>query len=206
MIYSAIIDSAIAYADRASDPEIITRIDMFLRVIEAPVNRLLTTQKMSFKLQTVTVVGQEFYELPIDYLSMRAIRLWDAINITSRRTLSLLSPELADIQSRFPDGGFYYNVSGNNIQILPEPTSVQVLEMEYYARLIPLDAINTENWLSKYHPDVYIFGLVREINAFAKDAEVSALWDARFKSALGEIDAQDATALFSGTPLQIRLG
>jgi hypothetical protein len=161
---------------------------------------------MSFKLQTATVVGQEFYALPADYLSMRAIRLWDTVNITSRRTLSLLSPELADIQSRFPDGGYYYNVSGDNVQLLPIPTAIQVLEMEYYARLIPLDIINTENWIAKYHPDTYIFGLVREISAFVKDAEAATLWDGRFKEALDQIEVQDETALFSGTPLQIRLG
>ena len=206
MIYSDIVSAAISYADRTSDPEVSARMDLFLRIVEAPINRLLTTQKMSFKIQTATVIGQEFYALPADYLSMRAIRLWDTINITSRRTLSLLSPELADIQGRFPDGGFYYNVSGNNVQILPLPTAIQVLEMEYYARLIPLDSVNAENWVAKYHPDTYIFGLVREINAFAKDAEASALWDSRFKEALDQIEVQDVTALFSGTPLQIRLG
>ena len=206
MLYSEIVTTAIAYSDRASDPEVTANIDLFLRLVEAPVNRLLTTQKMAFKAQTSTVINQEFYALPSDYLSMRSVRLWDTVNITSRRTLSLLSPELADNQSRFPDGGFYYNVSGNNIQLLPIPTAIQVLEMEYYARIIPLDTVNTSNWLSNLHPDVYINGLLVEINSFVKDAQAATLWGERFKDSLSQIRVQDKTALFSGTPLQTRYG
>jgi hypothetical protein len=206
MLYTDIKTTAIAYSDRTTDPEITANMDLFLRLVEAPINRVLATQDMSFKVQTATIANQEFYSLPADFLSMRAVRLWDTVNITTRRTLELLSPQLADTQSQWPGGGFYYNVSGNNIQLLPIPTTVQVLEMEYYARVIPLDSVNSSNWISILHPDVYIFGLLVEINSFAKDPQAASLWADRFRTALAEIKVQDKTSLFSGTPMTTRVG
>jgi hypothetical protein len=206
MNYSEITSTAIAYSDRVNDPEITANIDSFLRLVEAPINRRLAIQKMSFKAQTPTVVGQEFYVLPSDFLSVRDIRVWDNSLITSRRVYSLLSPELMDIQSRWPDGGQYYNLSGDSIQLLPIPTEANVLEIDYYAKLVPLTSTNTTNWASLNHPDAYVFGLMTEINAFVKDATASALWNQRFNDALDQIKGQDIKATYSGTPLQTRVG
>jgi hypothetical protein len=206
MIYSEIVNTAILYSDRASDIEVTANMDTFLKLVEAPINRVLTTQKMSVKYTTTTVTGQEFYPLPADYLSMRDIRVWDSVNITSRRVYSLLSPELADIQSRWPDGGFYYNVSGNNIQLLPVPQSTLTLEIDYYARLVPLTVSAPSNWVSINNPDAYIAGLMVEINKFVKDAQAAALWGQVFTDALSQIKVQDTKSVYSGTPLQIRVG
>ena len=63
MIYSEIVDLALGYSDR-QDSEVISRIDLFLKIVEARVNRLLMTMDMSARAHTIMNSSTEFYTLP----------------------------------------------------------------------------------------------------------------------------------------------
>jgi hypothetical protein len=121
------------------------------------------------------------------------------------------------IDSFFYTGNPYkYTIRGNFIKVNIIPSADDVLtwglRVNYFQRVPPLvppvhddPSILDSNWMSELNPDTYIFGLLAEINAFLKDANSTALWDARFKETLDEIEIQDSQYTWSGGPIITRV-
>lgn len=203
MNYSEIRDLALAYADR-SDTEVTSRIDSFLKIVEARVNRALKTRDMSSRTTISTVLDQEYYSLPADFAGLRDIEFRDTVNSDIRITMHYLTPEQMNIVYSNSLQGYYYTLVANKLQISPTQPSGKIIEIVYYQKLVPLTSLATTNWLSASHPDVYTFGLLVEISSFVKDAEAKALWDVRFVDAVAAIQTDDDRIRWSGTPLTIR--
>ena len=201
MTYNDIVNLTLGYADRQDD-EVATRMDNFLRVTEARINRVLMTLDMSCRSKTSMDSSVEYYPLPLDYSVMRAIKVIDNTNSASRVTLLQVNPEqMANLvnngETQFP----CYTVISGAIQVQPFYDNTHSLEIDYFQTLPPLSSSITTNWLSDSNPDAYVFGLLVEINSFVKDAEASTLWDGRFQQAMSEITLNDAKSTWSGTSL-----
>ena len=201
MTYNDIVNLTLGYADRQDD-EVATRMDNFLRVTEARINRVLMTLDMSCRSKTSMDSSVEYYPLPLDYSVMRAIKVIDNTNSASRVTLLQVNPEqMANLvnngETQFP----CYTVISGAIQVQPFYDNTHSLEIDYFQTLPPLSSSITTNWLSDSNPDDYVFGLLVEINSFVKDAEASQLWDGRFQQAMSEITLNDAKSTWSGTSL-----
>lgn len=208
MIYSEIVDSALDYSDRLNDAELINRIDVFLRVVESRIKKMLMVQKMAIRSYIVTVADTEYYTLPSDFNGIRDVELKDSLDASSRCTLSYVSPEQMNNAStlRGSLGRYYYTIVANQIQIMPIPEENRIIEFIYYRSITPLSTANLDNWVSIDYPEIYIFGLLVEISSFTKDAVAKQLWDERFKEAIAELDLSDAKTRWSGTALQVRVG
>lgn len=206
MNYAEIVALALSYADR-TDAEVANRVDDFLRVVESRINRVLKTMEMSIRTSTITITDKEYYALPTDFEGLRDIEIRDSASSSYKTTLQYLNPEQLNNISGI-DGlkGIYYTIVANQIQIIPIQAPGKVIELIYYRKLIPISTTFPENWLSLYNPDAYVFGLLTEIHSFLKDKESIAMWDARFKEALAEIQFNDTSRRWSGTPMQIRQG
>lgn len=201
MNYADIVNLTLGYADR-QDTEVTSRMGLFIQVTEARINRVLMTLDMSSRANTPMDSTREFYTLPPDYSVMRAIKVIDNTNTASRVTLLQVNPEqMANLvnngEAQFP----CYTVISGAIQVQPFYDSTHSLEIDYFRTLPPLSSYTTTNWLSDSNPDVYVFGLLVEINSFIKDAEASTLWDNRFQQAMSEITLNDAKSTWSGTSL-----
>lgn len=201
MNYSEIVDLALGYADR-QDTEVTSRIDLFIKVAEARINRTLMTLDMSCRAKTPMASTTEYYPLPSNYSVMRSIKVIDETNSASRVTLLQVNPEqMANLvnngETQFP----CYTVISGNIHVQPFYDSTHSLEIDYFQTLPPLSTGITTNWLSESNPDAYVFGVLVEINSFVKDAEASTLWDQRFQQAMSEITLNDAKSTWSGTSL-----
>jgi len=204
MTYNEILNLALTYADR-SDSEVTDRMDDFLKMVESRVNRKLDIQKMAVRSQVFSVADKEYYGLPTDFKAIRDIEISD-LEGGNRITLEYLTPEQMNAKSgtTIIDVA-YYTIIADQFQIYPAQTE-KILEIVYYQQVPPLTSTEPENWLTSQSPDCYVFGLMVEINAFVKDAEVSMLWDGRFTACLDELDIQDAVSRWSGTPMQMRIG
>ena len=201
MNYSDVVNLTLGYADR-QDSEVTTRMDLFMRVTESRINRVLMTLDMSSRAKTPMDSATEYYPLPTNYSVMRAIKVIDNTNPASRVTLLQVNPEqMANLvnngETQFP----CYTVISGAIQVQPFYDNTHSLEIDYFQTLPPLSSTATTNWLSDSNPDVYVFGLLVEINSFVKDAEATALWDGRFQQAMSEITLNDAKSTWSGTSL-----
>ena len=203
MNYSEIRDMVISYSDR-EDAEVQDRIDRFMRITEARVNRLLKIGTMSVRAKIVLLEGQDYYTLPPDFSGMRAVKM--ITESGGEATLHLLTPELS-VSIGNADGitGVYYTIIGQQLKITPTQ-SLSSLEITYYQKIPPLTESEPNNWLATTSPDVYIFGVLVEINSFVKDAEAASLWDGRFSQSIKDMEYSDSVTRWSGTPMQIRIG
>jgi len=206
MNYTEVTDLALGYSDRADNTEVVAKIDLFLRVVEARINRRLETLKMSALSTTPIVTAQEFYALPTDFLSMRSIDLVSTTTASSRVTLDYINPEQMANAINNSSAGDFYTIISDTIQIYQVPDNTHKLSINYYKRLPALTSIATTNWLADSSPDCYVFGLLVEINAFVKDAEAKAIWDERFMQSIEEIITQNSKSTWSGTALQTKVG
>jgi len=205
--YLEVKELALAYSDRENDTEILAKIDLFIRVTESRINRILKVQKMSIRTQLLTVADQEYYGLPFDFAGLRDIEIRDDDTSKSRDTLQYLSPEqMNDAVKKGGVGGkIAYTIIANQLQIYPTQDG-KLFELIYYAKVPQLNSVDTTNWLSENSPDVYLFGIMVEISAFVKNAEVAQLWDTRFATAMEELHHDDKLTRWSGTSLYMKVG
>ncbi len=207
MNYTEIVDTALSYADR-QDTETVGKIDMFLRIVEARINRFLATQKMITSVQLPLVTDQTEYQLPNDFQSLHNCYFQSTVNVNVRNPLQLTTPEEYNTFLNTATSINHYNILGGNIRIDYKPTDTDVVDwtlaLEYFSRVIPLSTEVDTNWISEVNPDCYIFGLITEINAFVKDAQSTQFWNERFVAALSEIKLQDNDYMWNDGPIFTR--
>lgn len=209
MNYSEIVAAAKAYADR-TDTEVSNNIDTFILLIEAKINRVLKTREQSTTTELVGVANQEYYDLPSDYAGLRHIQInnggaqdYDIPSVTP----TLTNPEkMSDYRTNGSEGRCYYVIQNDQLLIHPLIDPPSTISLFHYQKVPGLTSSNTTNWMSDSHPDIYIAGLVAEIEAFAKNYESSKLWYARMMSAIEELDNVDDMERWSGVPMQIQVG
>jgi len=205
MNYTEIQALAYGYLDR-TDVETTARYDDFLRIVEAKVNRVLKTLKMTSRVTITTDINTDYYGLPDDFEGIRDIQINGGKDNNKVVTVEYRTPpqinELSNIT--YPGAGIYYSLIVNQLQIAP-PQDAKVLELVYYKKVPPLSLTTLTNWLGDDNPDCYVFGLCTEIAAFTKDGEAAQIWDSRFKEALSEIENNDQDVRWgSGSALVIR--
>lgn len=212
MEYQELADAAKAYADR-NDIEINTNLNVFFIMAESRINRVLKISKQSHRVYTRTIEGQEYYALPPDYNGMRAIQFNtgqpdDNANGSKTKTLTFVTPNMmAEYQSGtlLPDMFFYTIVSGQ-IQVYPTLPHAGTIEMIHYRRLIHLSENNPSNWMSNDNPDIYLAGLICEIESFVKNYEAASLWDSKMTRMIEELRTDNEESLWAGNTLTVRLG
>jgi hypothetical protein len=208
MNYTEIVDTALSYADR-QDTETVAKTDMFLRIVEARINRFLATQKMITSVQLPLVLDQTEYQLPNDFQSIHNVYFQSTVNINVRNPLQLTTPEEYNTFLNTATAINHYNILGSNFRIDYKPTDQDVIDwtlaLEYFSRVVPLSTEVDTNWISEINPDCYIFGLITEINAFVKDAQSTQFWNDRFVAALSEIKLQDNDYMWNDGPIFTRV-
>ena len=206
MDYQEIIGAGTAYADRKSDPEINDNLDLFLRMGEARLSRLLKVRKASVRANIITN-GTEFYSLPPDYAGMRNIQILP--NDPTKRILifDYLNPAqlLVKEQEDRPDNQLgFYTIIADQIKLSIKPSG-STLEILYYQRIPPLTSEAPNNWVSDDHPDMYLSLLMFEIEIFTKNYEVADGWETRLDKALDELIVTDITERWAGNPLATKV-
>lgn len=208
MNYKEIVDAGIAYADRLSDPEVNTNLDLFLRMGEARLSRLLKVRKASVR-AVIQTNGTAFYSLPPDYAGMRNIQIIPNDPTKRLTILDYMNPRQLDIQTQNAQAGednqlAYYTIKADQIQLSFEPIG-SILEILYYQRIPPLTEDEDTNWVSDDHPDMYLALLMFEIEIFVKNYDVADGWEARLDKALNELEVTDITERWSGNPLATKV-
>jgi hypothetical protein len=206
MDYATIQSTALAYADRANDPEVVANVDNMLRLVEAKVNRALLVMASTSRLQVpITDVNQEYYDLPAGFSSFRSIKIATATDISAKRyTLYYVTPAVMDNKVTYNMPGDWYTIEANKIWVYSEKKVVgNFIEYVSYADIVPLSNSATTNWLSISYPDCYVMGLVMEIALMTKNFTLYSGIKDVFKEILGEIDVQDDRLTWSGSPIQV---
>jgi hypothetical protein len=211
MNYSTVVSTSLAYSDR-KDQDTANMIDLFIAIVESRINRVLHIEDMSTRYQFPNPNPADGrYPLPIDFSKMQDICIVNVQTPTSRQTLSLLNPEQMNNATNTTNidniNKLFYNIIASDIVVQrPLVDGTDILEICYYANIKPLTSSNTTNWISLNHPDLYVFGILVEINSYAKDPTATQLWNTRFEEVVNELASADEALVYSGTPLVTRVG
>ena len=209
MNYTQIVNASKGYADR-EDIEVSESMPIFVAMAEARMNRVLKTREQSTRAYTPTLGSTEFYPLPPDYAGMRDVQVSSSLpsdKTASTFKMSYVSPETFNTDSPNLNGGqYFYTVIANQIQIYPLIQSGFIIEMAYWQKVPPLtlDAGCDTNWMSTSHPDIYLAGIVAEIESFAKNYQVAGQWDEKMTRSINELKESDIKENWSGSQLVMR--
>ena len=207
MNYARLITVSKAYADR-EDIEVDGNMDNFIIFVEARMNRTLKTRKQSVRAFINTVSDQEYYPLPIDYAGMRDIQLDSTAPLADHKVaiFNYLQPEAMNKQRIRPySGRQYYTIIADQLQIYPAQEANQALEIVYYQKVPNLNSVDNTNWMSEDNPDMYLAGMIAEIELFVKHFDVGKLWYDRMTSQIGELESADVKERWGGSALFTRV-
>lgn len=208
MTYQELVDAARAYADR-QDIEVDSSLDVFVIMAESRINRVLKISKQSHRIYTRSIGEQEYYALPPDYNGMRAIQFnTGAVDADGSKVypLTFVTPNMmAELQSAPNiDNKYYYTIVSGQIQVHPTLPHGGTLEIIHYRRMIHLSPTNTTNWMSNDHPDIYLAGLLAEIESFVKNYDAATLWDQKMTRSIEELQLDNEESLWAGNTLTVR--
>lgn len=210
MNYTEIKTVSQSIADRF-DTDTTNNLDNFLRIVESKINHKLQVMEKETALSIAIVAATFDYALPADYGSLRSIH-WE--HNGRRVPMTLITPEkyddIRDKPTTVPTENLYshpfigYVIKEDRRLYITQDLEVGDIKGTYLQRVPQLTSGNANNWVSDDYPEAYLFGMVAEIKAFAKNNEGFVLWDGRFKEALQDIIDDDAHQKWSGTPMRMR--
>ena len=206
MNYQEIVDAGVAYADRFNDPEIADNLDLFLRMGEARLSRLLKVRKASVR-AVLLANGGSMYSLPPDFGGMRHIQIMPTDPTKQLKIMDFLNPRQMSIKEQGETSSSqlgYYTIIADQIKTSFN-VSDSVIEILYYQRIPPLTEGDDTNWVSDDHPDIYLCLLMFEIEIFTKNYEAADGWESRLDKALNELEVTDVTERWSGDPLTTKV-
>ena len=191
-----------AVANWLNRDDLTANIPDFITLCEARLNRVLRTRAMEGLYTASTISGQRDYNLPPNYLQMRALRL----NTSPLTVLEYVSPEIMDRVWAGSSGGrpVAYTIKANELFLGPSPDAVYTMEMDYYRKFDSLSAIITTNLMLTDNPDVYLYGSLLEAEPFIKNDTRIQIWGTSFYKAITDIQDQDAKDRHSGSEMRIR--
>jgi hypothetical protein len=203
MNYSELVSAAQTYADK-NDIEVSGSMDTFIMMAEARMNRVLKTREQSTRSYTPAIDTREYYSLPFDYRGMRNVKVLSAVPGALEYTifkLTYVNPEMFDQRINSTNDEHIYTVEANQMRVYPKIPTGYVIEMTYWQKVPNLSATNDTNWMSEEHPDIYLAGIVSEIEIFTKNYEVGEAWDAKMTRSINELKESDIQEITSGKQL-----
>lgn len=188
-----------AVANWLDRSDLTDRIPEFITLAEAEFNRRLRTIDM-LERDTAFTIDSITETLPEDFLGVKDFYFNDALTVIK---LQELSPDrMSHERQRWSSSAIpiYYAVIGGNFEFLPTPNDTYTGTLLYYKRIAALSNTNTTNWLLSAHPDLYLFGALREAEPYVHNDERVPLWHSRYESAMNQLMQQDARASRGGSP------
>ena len=161
-----------AIRDYLNRPKLSTAtIGIWVSSVEGELNTLLNAHPRSLKrAQYIQVADNPLVPLPVDFLAIKTLMTGDDL-------YDQLAPDKRlTAQNEALNGGFKFILRGDCAEVFPSPVINTTFYLDYYAALTPLNVDNAENWVSKFFPDIYIYGLLKEAALYLKDRDNFSLW------------------------------
>lgn len=184
-----------ALANWAKRDDLSDRMDEFIVLAEAGINRSLRVRAMEASLAS-TALTDGAVTLPSDFLAFKELR-YDG---SPSYTLSPRPLEWIRAQSDLADWPIYFAVTGLEVVCWPQSGSVKGT----YYKAIPSLASNSSNWLLTQAPDLYLFAGLTEIAVYSMDEGRAVMWRQRARALIDEIQSSDNANQLNGGPLTVR--
>jgi len=159
-----------------------TRYDNCTELFETAANSRLRVLPMEASVLLTTINGD--MALPIDYITWRTVKPTTTPYIDE---LDYVHPAYlpATQHNRRPP---LFTIEGNTFKARPANDTADAYEFHYYQKIPKLAGSDTNtNWLLTEYPNAYLFGVITELAAIMRNAEMAQLYKARRDETFQEI-------------------
>ena len=84
-----------------------------------------------------------------------------------------------------------FTMVGTEYEVNPGPDDNYIAEVVYYAKVPPLSATNTTNWMLELSPDIYLYGALIQSAPYLKDDERLAVWASIYQKLIEDMNVSD---------------
>jgi hypothetical protein len=188
-----------AYADLLEDVEdtldrddVATRLPRWLKLVEARLNRLLDDPEMEV---SAPLTG-DGVSLPADFGAMVSIGTADGHPLRPMGA--------AEYASILPASGIsrYYTIREGKVYYVPGSANVTLV---YRRSIPPLTEADDTNWLLERAPDLYLYGVLLQAEAWDANNEQAVGWKSLFDEAIDELRTDGARRKWGVGPIAPRL-
>lgn len=165
-----------------------SRIPEFISLAEARLNRKLRKRQAETDQSLAGVIGSRYVTLPATF--SEALNLW-IVDGQGRRPLErFMDPALLET---FADRGEprWWTIDGVNLAFERPCDQAYSFTLRMVAKYALSEASPTNSLLTDA-PDLYLAATMVEAAKFTRDVELGAVWDASYRRAIAELNAQDA--------------
>lgn len=175
------------------------RLPMFITLAEQRIKTLLLDRLQDTVAELSVTAGVAFTLLPTDLLHVRAVSIPDVAP-----SLDYITPEaMSDRAGCSPGTPRLYSIVGDRLYVSPTPDAAYSLSLTYTAAFPALTVDAPYNVLIGRWPDVYLWGVMREVAKYCRDAEMAGVYEADFQAAISAANLQSWQTPGS---MQVRVG
>jgi hypothetical protein len=175
----------------------------FISLTEAGINRDLRHYKMINRVDAT--LDSRYVQMPADWLE--TVRFGITSGTTYRLELVSRDDMLEYRQNTSDIAGipkFYANI-GDTIEVFPTPAAEYQMQLQYYAKTPALSGSNTDNWLLRDAPDIYLYGALVQAAPYLNDDARVQTWAALYSSAMQSMQKASDDTRFAGSGLRMRV-
>jgi hypothetical protein len=181
-------------------PELTAEVPGFIQLGENRIYRDLRVRQMETALSSAISSG--VIAVPTGYLEMKYAY------VNGSPMVKLQRKDAEWIYQNYPvrssDGTpKYFAREATNFIFGPYPDSGYTIKGLYYKKLTALSAANTTNWLTDDVPDLILMASLCEAAPWMANDERIPVWERRYALLVDQIQRQDDTEEFSGSPLSM---
>lgn len=184
--------SAVSRFANRKDADFVASIPDFIALAEAEMRREINARG---EVKTLDLdLEDEYWPLPCGFDGVVSIN-----GTGDYRKINYVSSDVLDQQgwANYANG---YTISGNAMYFGRAPGGVK---LRYRTLFEPLSDRNRCNWLLQKHPDVYLYGALKQTAMFLEDDSRLGSWANLYANAVDAVNQQAIEQSFSG-PIKIR--
>jgi hypothetical protein len=194
--YTALTASINAWSERSYAGSLT---DDFIALFESAANRKLGPDYRRLTSVTVTTNSSGEAILPAGFVTMRSLTrdLNGSVPLKATSWAALIGMN----PYAFADDARFYAIRGSTLKVAPvcEDDFIAVME----TKLTGLSGSNASNWLLAESPNAYLFGCLAAAEAYNKNFQEAAVWEAKAMGELGDVVAQSDVAQFGNAELAL---
>ena len=160
----------------------------FITLAEAQFNRSVRHRKMVMR--ATATISSRYSATPGDWLHTIQLHLQtDPIQPLEYVTEETMNEQRAKSSA----GGrpTRFTMVGTEYEVNPGPDDNYIAEVVYYAKVPPLSATNTTNWMLELSPDIYLYGALIQSAPYLKDDERLAVWASIYQKLIEDMNVSD---------------
>jgi hypothetical protein len=182
-------------ANRETDTDFLTFLPTAIELVEARLRRLVRSKNVTRSTAVTILAGTSSIALPAGIKELRTIAGPNGpLRITS---VTGLSREAVDLQtSGVPSIASLVN---DVLFVAPVAAADTSLVLTYEPEVTPL--ASGANWVLLNHPDLYQYGTLVEMSPFIRDDPRVPLFEARFQTAISELELVRDRTEYPNTPV-----